>query len=963
MVSNKDIVVRVKPVDISSAESHGPIRIGVRTTENITYNSENYYPIEADKNQKITIENIPDRFPEDANVWIEMFLKTEDTYVRSGECSLSFKELIEGGSYKKEITYHQLQNETGVPVKAKIYFEIEKEKLYDDTSKKVGAKSLYTNEYQWIDSNSERINQVLESNGNQAYKFIQMEPLNEHLNGVAAPYDRNNTVVPTKVFLLSQCYETMPISEAEDMFLNNIRLALRRSDMSEEDFNDVVDELFNMESYESLEEGSLDILKVSEVVSRSTTYIAVSRNYVSDKGYYKGKVIDIENFQHTERIEALDPSSQAKCDCEDSACTIVACYRGLQSLGKKFKTRTARNASRIANLYTVGAALCTVTGTQLEQNGRLVKVHIGDENESKLDVGAHMFAMAVSNDYFSRMIFDEDQDKFAVSKEKAKYFELSSYFPVQQLEGTGSLHPRPLPNTSYVGKNLKKQALEMHLNYIKAQVSISQSDTESIEENAKLEKMRTDFEDEEGAYSIFYLSISDFIVMDYNDFGDHLIFTNNQKNVRGAYFRNIFLDDAVDYDYQNEEYYQEPKLMMFKRESGISKKMLPGLAKQTPPNPGNYLSETSVERRLTEHIFEGKSRTELIENFNKTSSNLTKGRKGKKTQNLNFFYVRDEFFFSKGQKKSIRLPSILADINNNKKIISTHASVDCVSEWIHVVNLEVEVDISDLEYKPEKHQKLVESFTPKNFIEGGNNIFEKKKKKFVGHNYVKWIEMDNSSGIMEYFMKLLQQLSEYTDKQAKDDKNYKKEKKKDPKNFREITEKFYGFRTVIALLKMGHIQKKVAPVLEDIMKKRAIVLPFVSVRECDAIPDVLRLGEEYHLKVLLDHVFYPDKEVLPNEYPEFRVFPTLNNSDSSTIKKYLMLERKPKNWPDSGTELILAKVKELTKNSSKKPLINLLDPKLAVSRGTYGKFLTDKKLNIEFFVNDGVILDKTFFIQ
>lgn len=712
--------LKLIPVDISPQESKGPIKLGIRNTEERTWNSEKFLTVDKNGHASVMIGNVPSKYQEDSNIWIEMFIKTKESYVRGGETNISYSELAASmrdknmRKFQKDIIYHEMN---GSPVKAKLLVDIEHENIgkgLSGSNMNLQPTPVVT-PYQIIETNEKLITDVLSRNMTEAVNFMKMEPISDELNGVAAPYDQDNVTLPAKLYFVDKSWESIPHKLKANFFANALHTSLRRNDMSEDTFVKTVDGMWNGKD-------TNDFLKwkACKVVSDSTTLLSVSRPYLSDTGYLKGKQVGIENFQHTERVEALDPTSVAAGDCEDSARTILSIYHALQTHMSDFSSEPLlHNASRIANLYVPGACLSTVTGSQLaDSEGNPIKVHIGDKVEKKLEIGAHMFVLAIPLAHFHGMLKEEDLHKCKVDAEVMKRKHLSSSLPHHVLEGTGTLSPNIFPYKSYFGdKENIDMAFKEHLDFIKGQIILSKGKPKALLNSAKLQKLPATFEDEEGMQPVFIRSLSDLFVPQFHETGDHFIFTNNGFNKRGAWLRNVCLRDTY---IQGDRSYVEPRLYMSQREDQHAAMVYKNLEKQTPFSSGIYIEEGKIGKRIGMKIGgnvsgrgkEGrKTRADVLHEFNENVKKITKGRglkvngnsngngngnnKDNSTKTMRLFYIHDDFI--EGNTPEL----VLMDIKNNPDILEVESSFVPVDNFVHVVELEVKVDISSLKYKDE----------------------------------------------------------------------------------------------------------------------------------------------------------------------------------------------------------------------------------------------------------------------
>jgi hypothetical protein len=958
--------IHLKSVDISPQESHGPIKLGIRNTEDRSWNSEKFLTVGKDSRASMKIGNVPSRFSEDSNIWIEMFLKTNESYVRSGETNISYSEIAEAmrnsnkRTLTKEVVYHQLSN---TPVKALLTIDIDCENIGGQLTSSHQHNSLpepFAGPYQIIESNTTTITQILKKNMEEAVSFMKIEPISDELNGVAAPYDQENVTLPAKLYFVDRSWKTIPQKFKEDFFTNSIGTSLRRNGMSAEEFNKTVDDMWKGGDVNDFKKW-----KVCKVVSDSTTLLSVSRPYLSDKGYYKGKESGIENFQHTERIESLDPESVAAGDCEDSARTIVSIYNALQSHMKEFShDPLLLNASRIANLYVVGACLSTVTGSQLaDSEGNPVKVHIGDPVEKNLEIGAHMFVLAMPFPHFHGMLNEEEVKLCKVNPEVQKRSHLASGLPHHILEGTGTLSPNVFPNKSYFGdeENINSAFTEQ-LNYIKAQVALSRSNPQELLNKAKIQKVPSSFEDEEGMQPVFIRTLSDIFVPQFHTNGDHFIFTNESYDKRGAWLRNVCLKDTY---INGDKHYVEPKLFMSQRESEQEARIYANLEKQTPFSSGVYMDESTIPRRVGKEISGGRKREDIIHEFNEGSKKILRNRKPKgESTKINLFYIHDDFVEGDTPGK------ILADISNNTDIIGAESFFVPVDNFVHVVELELEIDISSFKYQGEVDNKEggtkgisssfnskskkkvkfddkvmmkhIESCSPNSFIKS-RNIFSNCGKENVSPFKALYIGKHSPDSVTSSLSKVLDKLLELTEKEAMNDPDY------DGGN--STVAKFYGFRAVVALLKMSHIQKSLKKFLTDKRHKRTIVFPFLSSDDTHLVPELLEMGESVHLKVILDHLFY-NGDVVPNKLDGYNRYPTLSKDNT-----HLLVQTWLGDWPDSTSSIILADYKEITRGNSRVPVLNFFDREQVLHETTAGFLFKDKDLNMEFIASEGLLLD------
>lgn len=964
MSEKTTIALTLDPVDISSLEKKGPIKILVRDTENRRYDDEVFFDIEENIETQIELKNsIPNRFPKDACVWFELCLKTDTGYKRAAQASLSYSSIKEESVENLEMRCFNLVVNNENPVKANLKIDCRGSSGSSSIKKSMPQKFVaFETNTQYIEKNAKLFEGLIQSRVDEAMKYINMKPISNELNEVAAPYENDCITAPTELFFVDRSFDSIPIEESERYFLSNLRISMRRNNMTEEHFNECVDAMMEIKDFSKIrEQGSLGIHRVTKVVSDAMTITSVSRNYGSDETIYHKQKKACEIFQRAERLEVLDRHSGVFVDCEDSAMTILSNCRGLQKLHGKFKEKTTTNASIVANMYVYGATLATVTGSQLaDANGNPLTIHIGDKEEEKLQIGAHMFVLAMPLSRFQGRLFEEDKKSLKVSKIQAKLAEISSHFPHHVLEGTGSLNPNIFPTDCYVGGAMSEEAFGDHVSYIKAQISLGRGSCENILQGGKMQKY-PELEDEVGKQPIFIRTLSDFIAPQFGSHGRHFIFTDKKKTIRGSYLRNVCLKDQIGKKATSEPFYADTKLGAFP--DAKTKEQIEGLQnmeKNMPASVGNKLTEQSIKVRSEEAITEsGSSRKKLIEEFNEKSKQLTLKRSSTETRKVTLYYIRDEFYFEK-DNKSLRTPKILSDIANNKNIISASARLEFVSECIHVVDLDLELDISKLQYTGKKHKKQIASFIPESFIDG-KNIFAqgRNEKKSIGTkaNFMKkiWINAhsDDNNHTMDHFNKLLEQLLRVTQDFAQDDPDYRDEMDNHPEDFEKTVKPYYGFRAVVALLKMPHIQNSLSGFLEDKKKARAVVLPFLSVDDTFHVDDILSMGEKAHLSVVLDHAFYYNK-MLPQKLDRFDRFPTMNKNSG----KYLLIEHNPGTWPDSNAELRLVKIKELSWNSSNVPLINWLDPECTKHTSSYGFLQTDKKLNIDFYATEGLIVDE-----
>lgn len=864
--NDQDFEIKVKILDLSENEDRGTAKLLIRNSEerSVRFSEKSYSIVFGNETKPIANKvsdpfvhkvNFSDRHPKDAKLWCELFLQGEKTYQRSGEASLYLEDLYNakpGKVYNIDVVYHQASREGKTPIKATIEITKTQNKNVNSGFGSQSNTKFYYDSTQMLEKNRENLVSALQKSVNKDLGFLDLKPLREELKGIAAPIQEDCVQVPPKMFFVDESWKTLHSKNIKIYFEAALKTALNHNNTEAEDFIKTVDTAFKNQESLNPDDPPLELIMASKILCDAMSNTAVSREYNSDHGYVEGKEIQIEDFSIIERKEMI---GKGLGDCEDSARTILSNWNGFIDVYPRISKTDEPllySACRLARCFVPAACLTSVTGSQLaDANGNPIKVHIGDPIEKELKTGAHMTVIAIPAPSFLEMIKNgpvpSDVTKFPMDKERTDNFKIASCLPHSVCEGTGSLDPLPFVYQSYVSSpSAKKKAIELQVNKLKAQVAIGSSASDNILKDAKIQKVNSLIKDEPNLRVTFLNIMSDLFIPGFHPTGDHLIYSNGKT--RGAYVRYAFIQSNLDSDIKKEKFYEPPSLHLVERETPEESQVFFNLHKHTPYSPGNYLTPNTYNRKCDEKIG-SKTRIQHLEDFNNSVKNITKNRRTQETTRIVIPYLNDSFILN--SENRLRTDGILADIQNNKRILSAEAEIVPINNYIHRIDLNVVVDIGGMKYVDQEDpeaRKTVESMCPKNFLQNGKNQFEKM------------ITFDDVMSIHDkigYHMKKDQWEEEYMEKLKDLIKDLLKMTKERAMTQQELTDPLFGFRTVVALLQMDHLKGAVS---EFIMspRRKGILLPFISMQSTEMVKMILQMDKSVHEKILLDHIFFFD---------------------------------------------------------------------------------------------------------
>ena len=1026
---------------LSENETKGPLHISLYSSENRRYNAEVNSMVTWEKKTDFVADkksdpvvlslDLPVNMKQGAKIWATLWTYGENGPRLGGTSGVPMKRVLEKikdkGTINTEIRYNQYEKTKLKKGNLTMEFKWEENKKISKNSSIIDPTEDMDIKFtdsglgiEIVEENFPKINKVLNTSAERTYPYLKMKPIRKEIDGIETVKDEQNYPVPSRTFFLSKLND-LPDDISEKHFDVVMKVGLAHAGITEKEFISTINnELFSSDSNPN-RPPSTSLVKCVRAFGLMSTRLAVSRKYKTDSTYVRGKLNSTEEFSILERMDRLRYSGNkvswtSQGDCEDDARSIHETLTQLQN--GNFTNELVVAAQKLSKLYIFCGTLTSCTQDNVQNaKGDSADMVIGDPAEDKLSIGAHMYVLGIPIYHFEKMVKEGRKPENAKeldfeSLNTRKNIAMSKKVCHLVLEGTGDFDPLIFPHSSYVDQNSKEDIEEMK-RYQSSIVTAKKmmSDCEYLLQYSDNTRIGEKIEYKPGRLSIFYRVSTTVFTGNTFKKKDKVETQNGHKFIimskdlkdntfeRGAYVVRLCLGSNLAADPSKEPLYKKTTLEMVPNGNEYENLVIKNLLEQTPFDCGRYINSETVSKRLKEEMLPRSkiSRDQFLTIVNKELSGMVNKNKKisgnvskKSTQKLFYSFKEDTFFTHVSKTNEYYSAHVLAGLKSlDKKLVGASVTFTPLTDYIHNIYLQVELDISDSEkqeFDSDKYDKDVEEID-KRLKEKVSEINTKKTgiklsidselrsekedfhiesyhgtkrsalSKIAGHSGA------NDQKHIEYMNDYLKSLVNISNELYLKDNEIPKQVKMNPGG---PSYKYYGYKTIVIILGLLLDDSDIVSFITT-HKSRAIILPWISYKKTEAVNNLINsLSNDTERlkrvlkKIVLDHSFFYSfgRETLMANGMIYRktLSPVTNGTAKYVAYNSVMDDSKSKfdivgDW--------MSPMKLIKSDAYESGAIKNLFTKIptTLSNNLSKRVMKDKKMGLTFFVVEFILLD------